>query len=450
MALVHARARICALAVFGAAIGTGVAAGQVTELPGRFVDHLDAAADTSSVDLPGDVCPAGLVDHSPQALALVAGERAARVLAQLSHGATMRRVAAIMGKASPIRGIAGARTRRNVSRSGLPSRMNQPQLPANAATSAHSSRTSRLDETFRAFLDLSYEHQLEVGRRVAEYLSLTATAPAPVDDELAQRHETLVCIRRAQAHLELERLPTVKEYVAAAAELDLPWSWQRIQRRWGTWLAATKALNEGRVPASVAARSYRARHRGRKRTHEEHWIALQRWLATDPANDRIADYDDFARAYNNAIPAGERALPRAGTIMIALALPWRQLVSVARGEITEELAATRRRERSDWSNGPHCLVGLGTIARMCGASREATAAITRRVEFPVPVARFGRGRAWLFEEVDAYLQGEPVHRLPENRLRHLYLDVHQYAEAVAVSVATAESRSDRHGAYSGL
>jgi len=97
MALVHARARICALAVFGAAIGTGVAAGQVTELPGRFVDHLDAAADASSVDLPGDVCSAGPIDHSPQALALIARERAARVLAQLSHGPTMRRVAAIMG-----------------------------------------------------------------------------------------------------------------------------------------------------------------------------------------------------------------------------------------------------------------------------------------------------------------------------------------------------------------
>jgi hypothetical protein len=92
------------LAVFGAAIGTGVAAGQVTELPGRFVDHLDAAADASSVDLPGDVCSAGPVDHSPQALALIARERAARVLAQLRHGATMRLVAAIMGKASPYGG----------------------------------------------------------------------------------------------------------------------------------------------------------------------------------------------------------------------------------------------------------------------------------------------------------------------------------------------------------
>jgi predicted DNA-binding transcriptional regulator AlpA len=153
---------------------------------------------------------------------------------------------------------------------------------------------------------------------------------------------------------------------------------------------------------------------------------------------RIADYDDYARTHNNAKPADERALPRAGTIMVTLALPWRQLVSVARGEIDEELAATRRRARSDWSHGPQSLVGLGTIARMCGASREATAAITRRVGFPVPVARFGRGRAWLLEEVEAYLQGEPVHRLPENRLRHLYLNVNQYAEAVAVSVATAQ------------
>jgi len=63
--LVHARARICALAVFGAAIGASVAAGHVTELPGHFVDQLDAAADTSSVDLPGKLCPAGPIDHSP-------------------------------------------------------------------------------------------------------------------------------------------------------------------------------------------------------------------------------------------------------------------------------------------------------------------------------------------------------------------------------------------------
>lgn len=412
-----------------------MASGQVTELPGRFVDHLDAAADASSVDLPGDVCPAGLVDHSPQALALVVHERGAPVLAQLSHGATMRRVAAIMGKASPIRGIAGARTRWSACRSLLSFGMKQ--LPANAATSPRS-RTSRLEETFRVFLELSYEHQLEIGQRVAEYLSLTATAAAPVDDELAQRHETLVCIRRAQAHLKLERPPTVKEYAAAAAELDLLWSWQRIQRRWGTWLAATKALTEGRVPASVAARSYRASHRGRKRAREQHWTALHRWLATVPANERIVDYDDFARAHNRAIAAGERALPRAGTIMVALALPWRQLIAVARGEITEELAGTRRVERSDWSRGPDRLIGLGTIAGMYGESREATAAITRRLDFPAPVARFGRGRAWLFEEVEAYLAGQAVPRLAQNRLRHLYLDVHQYAEAVAVSVATAQ------------
>jgi hypothetical protein len=56
----------------------------------------------------------------------------------------------------------------------------------------------------------------------------------------------------------------------------------------------------------------------------------------------------------------------------------------------------------------------------------------------VSAARLGRGRAWLLEEVEAHLQGKPVQRLPANRLRHLYLDVDQYAEAVAVSVATAQ------------
>ena len=299
-------------------------------------------------------------------------------------------------------------------------------------------RQTVLEATFRAFLDLSHEHQLELGRRVVEYLSLTNGDGLALDDEHAQKHETLVCIRRAQEHLGLERPPTVKQYTAAMAALDLPWSWQRIHRLWGSWLEAIKALNEGRVPASVAARTFRSRHRGRKRTCEEHWTALRFWLDTAPANDRIADYDDFARDYNRRVASDQRPLPRASTIMAALALPWRELLSVARGEKTEEEAAKQRRERRDWSRGPHVLVGLATIARMRGASPEATAAVTRRVDFPQPAARFGRGRAWLFDEVETYLRGGEVPRLGANRLRHLYLDVHQYADAVGLSIAAAQ------------
>jgi predicted DNA-binding transcriptional regulator AlpA len=298
-----------------------------------------------------------------------------------------------------------------------------------------------LDETFRAFLDLSFEHQLELARRVGEFLALSKEPGVALDDELAQKRETLACIRRAQEHLGLTRPPTVKEYAEASAALELPWSWQRISRLWGTWLRAIQALSEGRVPKSASARSYRSRHHGRKRTRAAHWTALRRWLDSAPARLRMVDYDDYAREYNQMRADSELPLPRAGTIIGALKLPWRELLAVARGDKTEEEAAGRRRQRRDWSRGPHALISVATIAQMSGGSESAAAELSRRFEFPRPVGRFGGCRAWLLEEVATFLGGEAVPRREENRLRHLYLDVHEYAAAVGRSIAAAQSAS---------
>jgi predicted DNA-binding transcriptional regulator AlpA len=54
------------------------------------------------------------------------------------------------------------------------------------------------------------------------------------------------------------------------------------------------------------------------------------------------------------------------------------------------------------------LMGAHEIrARLGGVSRQRTYAITRRADFPAPVARLGQGTVWNGDEVEAWMA---VHR----------------------------------------
>jgi predicted DNA-binding transcriptional regulator AlpA len=60
--------------------------------------------------------------------------------------------------------------------------------------------------------------------------------------------------------------------------------------------------------------------------------------------------------------------------------------------------------------------------RELGISSPRVDAIVREPGFPLPVARFGEARIWLYEQVEAYLAGRPFAHGPENALQDKLMD----------------------------
>lgn len=301
-------------------------------------------------------------------------------------------------------------------------------------------RRSELEALKRRFLVLAEVDQLDFWRWVGEQLRVERRA---FDDELVRRHETLDCIRRAAAHLRLARSPKVAEYEAAQKALELPWSWQRIHRLWGSFAVAADVAFGAKAPASQQERGFMSRHGGVSPSErEEYFTAVRRWLDTNPPVRSAAAYDAYARAYNYRLAGDRLPLPRRLTIVNALALSWRDVVAVAAGETTHPAAVRTRLEKRDWSRGRDDLVGSGTIALLIGAGRERAIRLGENADFPRPALVLGHRRGWLRDEVESYLRGERRPLLPANRLREQYLTAAEVTAATGLHPKTLVR--DRH------
>jgi predicted DNA-binding transcriptional regulator AlpA len=301
-------------------------------------------------------------------------------------------------------------------------------------------RKSELEATFARFLAMSYADQLDFCGRLQTYLPLSKAVGPLLNEEFEKRLDSLECLRQVRAHLGIDSGPTVPQYREASRELELPWSGQQIQRLWGRWWEATNALDSGAPPRSAAARSYGSAQVGRKRSREEWLHAVRLWLATGPSRDRGVDYDDWAREHN-ASAEGD-AMPRRSSVVAALGLPWREVLAIAREERTHEEVHIQKLEKRDWSRGPHRLVSLRTVALMRGSSVSSAMYESKKFSFPLAAATFRGRRTWLLEEVESYCRGDEIERQPEDRLRYLYLDVHEYADMVGLSVSFAQVGRD--------
>jgi predicted DNA-binding transcriptional regulator AlpA len=289
-----------------------------------------------------------------------------------------------------------------------------------------------LDDLTTRFWALPYADQLEFVGRLEEALPIERSL---MTDELVQQRETLTCLRAAMRHLGLERPLTVKEYQVAQGELGLAWSSQRILRLWRSFEHAARAAAGGRLPRTWQYRDFLRQHlRGKPaRTREEYLWALRTWLATSPPTETAAGYNAFAREHNLTLGKGELPLPFGGTMVNVLALPFSELVAIARGDKEYPAAARARRDDADWSRGPDDLISIRTIALMSGRSKAAAVPFVLGSDFPPPVIDLPAGRVWLRDEVHAYLAGEWQEPQPPNRLRHSYMTAGEVAERLGFS-----------------
>jgi hypothetical protein len=155
----------------------------------------------------------------------------------------------------------------------------------------------------RRFLVLAGCDQLHFWRFVGERLSAEGSE--------VRRQETLACIRCAADHLGLARPPKVAEYDAAVKELELPWSWQRIHRLWGSFAVAAAVAFGAKAPQWTQQRTYASRYGGvAPSQREEYFTAVRQWLATNPVEKGAAAYNAYARAYNYTLAPDALPLPR--------------------------------------------------------------------------------------------------------------------------------------------
>lgn len=284
-------------------------------------------------------------------------------------------------------------------------------------------------------LRLPEETQYRVLEAIAASLGSTLRAlPVSANEELGERAEALTAIRRAAALLGKRdgAWPTTKEFDALGDELD-GWTSRRVNRAWGRWKFAIKALDGGRVRLTPAQRSAASKAAGRRGRFDAPVSCVGRWLETSPVDKTRDGYIEWSGRYNEA--AGEDDLlmlsPRA--MNDALGIPWRETVRVASGEISlAEATRSQPDKRTTWTSGPHDFVSSTEIAVILGRPRERVYKAMLRHDFPAHVATFGRVRVWLRSDIEAYRDGRPFPVRGANELRAAYLDARELAELLRI------------------
>lgn len=294
-----------------------------------------------------------------------------------------------------------------------------------------------LDEVTRRVFDLPPADQYELAERLRRFLALERPL---LDDEGQLRAQSVADLRAAMAHLNTTRPLTKDEYTAARTALGLGWSWQRIYRLWKSFeVAARVAAGERQSPSTWQQRDFKRRYlAGRPaRTAAELVAAVRTWLDAGPFTETSASYDAFARERNLELDAGGTPLPRADTITGRLGLGFGAVITLAKGDgAVDEVIQQKARATSDWTTGPHALVGLHTVERMYGRNRAATLTLARSTDFPRPVLTKGSRRIWLEEEVSAFLAGKPLPLGEANRLQQHYLAADEAAALLGVERKT--------------
>jgi len=190
--------------------------------------------------------------------------------------------------------------------------------------------------------------ELPVAERLAFHRLLTEDLGGHLGEELERerevrrRHEAIEAMRAASRLLDLhdERAPSAQEYREAARLATLPLSFDAVHGAFdGRWGLARDAYDGVPIPPTAAQRAI-AREAHRAGAAQDPIVGLQAFLAEMPEGVALvgADYHRWAREHNERRALGEargpRLIERPITLWRRLLLPWDEMLSVARGEVT--------------------------------------------------------------------------------------------------------------------
>lgn len=300
------------------------------------------------------------------------------------------------------------------------------------------------EAAIRGVLALTPQDQIEATLALVELLGGEVGGESTGERRLRRPAQALRDLDRSAAALGLEegKAPTFHQHDEQARKLGLLSS-QQIVRAFGRWSNATRAFRGERAPETPEQRAKRVTTAGKQRDHRDQLAGIQMWLDSMPQSISQASYDAFAGSYSEQLDEDDLPLVSAQAARVALGISWKEILEVARGEkrLAEVLQARRARVRRD--AGSIGLVGAGAAARVLGLATTAVTVIENQPGFPVWVARFGKSKAWLLEDIEAWagdrqvparLEGEIQAELMESAELAALLDVqleslHAYVNA---------------------
>lgn len=300
-----------------------------------------------------------------------------------------------------------------------------------------------LTAAMRGFFELSPRDQVRAATQMRDFLGAAAPVETAADREIRDRNEALEVMAKVATHLGLAegRAPTANQFDGACRALGIDWNRTRVIRAWGLWRNAGAAFRGESIAVTARQLGYQRRSRGRRSPYEDSITAVRRWLNTSPPATGVRDYDDWAREENNRIAAGGLRVPRSVAVRTRLGLAWSDVLKGARREQElGDLPARIPREHFDWSDGPDDLISIRTVAELLGLGRTAAEGRSRERGFPTSVAVFGRTRAWVRSDVEAFVAGAPVPDRLENELRVRYLDAHELCPLIGLSPSSIQTQ----------
>jgi len=303
-------------------------------------------------------------------------------------------------------------------------------------------RSPALRDVLRRFFELSTTEQLVAHQEIRQHLAAGTWVDSEEERVIDRKAEALEALKQAaselrrRGQLDLGKAPTAKQFDEAAITSGSEWRSGQVIRAFGSWRNAKRALLGGSVRESPAQARARARRVGRTRSHEEPIEAVRLWLATEPEAFRLVDYAAFVAEANKkrAKTSPSKPLPSWQAVEGSLRLGWEAILGVARGEKTLEEAQQSQRSQLLEGLTDKSLVGTDVALLVLDVQTCNLSQAIKRDDFPQPVAKVGRNRAWMLGDLKKYRDKERVPRRRELALQEKVLDAPALASAMGIAL----------------
>jgi hypothetical protein len=282
--------------------------------------------------------------------------------------------------------------------------------------------------------------------RLSASLSSDALEELAGEKLVRLRLEALLAIGEVYERLRLDpsaRL-TVRRFDAACKRYGLESSPMRVRHAWGSWQFAMDVFL-GEKPTDRAGML--AINRLRRRvasTRRNAWESLREWLADDPRHWGREAYVRWYRARNTELDPEELPHMSAEGIEQALNKRFHVAVREARAGLDDGALAEQIATETICAGG-HEFLPIGGIGMLLGHDKQTMTELARsdhQDPLPAHVARIGRVRLWLRDDVEAYACGELVQRV-EGELAHAVLGTEALAVRLDITGELVRSRLKR-------
>jgi hypothetical protein len=283
------------------------------------------------------------------------------------------------------------------------------------------------------FYALPRREQLQAFLALRDYLGAEEVVETDTDRATRLRVESLDVMATVAAHhgLPAGKAPTATQWRTTPPEVTQGWSATRIVQVWGRYRFAASAFSGEPMTSGASHLSIKRRQVARRRTREDEYESVRRWLATQSASRLAADYNEFVKEHNDAVDEGRldaKPLWTARQLIEYLGIEFADVIEVVEGGTTLQVARERAlRRRVDDPGNDLGLIGRRAVASILGY-KGPLSELLKRPGFPTSVMRIGGGRIWLMSDIEAYRDGLDVPTREESEMQALIVTTSEMAQ----------------------